>query len=104
MTSIFHRKWRESAFTEREFNEVSAQFADDCAARSWAWLSITDILISTTAESVRSLSKRVTIRSADALHLVCAGAHGLRRVYTNDRHMLMAASAFGIEAMTIAAA
>lgn len=103
VTSVFHRKWREGAFTEREFNEVCAQFADDCSAGLWTWLPVTDSLIATTAESVRALSKRIAIRSADALHLVCAKAHGLRRVYTNDRHMLVAASAFGVEAKAIVA-
>jgi predicted nucleic acid-binding protein len=99
VTSVFHRKWREGAFTEGQFHEVCAQFADDCAAGLWTWLSVTDSLIANTAESIHSLSKRITIRSADALHLVCARAHGLRRVYTNDRHMLLAAPAFGVEAI-----
>jgi predicted nucleic acid-binding protein len=56
-------------------------------------------LIETTAESVRSLGKLITIRSADALHLVSAREHGLPRVYTNDRHMRLAASALGVEAV-----
>lgn len=99
VTSVFHRKWREGAFTEREFREVSAQFADDCEARLWTWLSITENLIENTAESIRVLGKSITIRSADALHLISAKVHGLPRVYTNDRHMLLAASAFGVEAM-----
>lgn len=99
VTNVFHRKWREGAFTEGEFREVCAQFADDCVAGLWTWLSVTDSLIANTAESIRSLSKRITIRSADTLHLVCAREHGLRRVYTNDRHMLLAAPAFGVEAM-----
>ena len=98
---VFHRKWREGAFTQREFGEVSAQFADDCAAGLWTWFSVTDGLIANTAESVRTLSKRITTRAADALHLVCAREHGLRRIYTNDRHMLLAAPAFGVEAMAI---
>jgi len=99
VTSVFHRKWREGAFTEREFREVSAQFADDCAAGLWSWLSVTDSLIESTAEAVRSLGKPITIRSADALHLISAREHGLRRVYTNDRHMLLAAPTFGVEVM-----
>lgn len=101
VTGVFHRKWREGAFTEREFHEVTAQFTDDCVAGLWTWLSVTDSLIVNTAESIRSLSKRITIRSADALHLVCAREHGLKRVYTNDRHMLLAAPAFGVKAMAI---
>ena len=53
------------------------------------------------AETVRSLGKNIIIRTADALHLVCAKEHGLRRIYTNDRHMLLAASAFGVEAKVV---
>ena len=101
VAGVFHRKWREGAFMEREFREVSAQFVDDCAAGLWTWLSITDGLIANAAESVRTLSKGITIRSADALHLVCARDNGLRRVYTNDRHMHQAAPAFGVEVMAI---
>lgn len=98
---VFHRKWREGAFTQREFVEVSAQFADDCAAGLWTWFPVSDALIAATVGSVRTLSKRIVIRSADALHLVCARENGLRHVYTNDRHMLLAAPAFGIEAKAI---
>ncbi len=101
VAGAFHRKWREGAFTEREFREVSAQFFDDCAAGLWTWFSVTDGLIAKAAKSLGSLSKRVTIRSADALHLVCARENGLRRLYTNDRHLLRAAPAFGVEARTI---
>ena len=101
VAGVFHRKWREGAFTEREFREVSAQFTDDCMAGLWTWLAVTDRLVADAAESLRTLSKRITIRSADALHLACAREHGLRPVYTNDRQMLQAAPAFGIEAMGV---
>ncbi|HEU0007857.1 MAG TPA: type II toxin-antitoxin system VapC family toxin [Terriglobia bacterium] len=101
VAGVFHRKWREGAFTEREFREVSAQFSDDCGAGLWTWFSVTDGLIANAAESFRTLSKRITIRSADALHLVCARENGLRRLYTNDGHMRRAAPAFGVEARTI---
>jgi predicted nucleic acid-binding protein len=77
------------------------KFTDDCAAGLWIWLSVTDRPVANAAESLRTLSKRITIRSADALHLACAREHGLGRVYTNDRHMLRAAPAFGVEAMGI---
>ncbi|OGA45948.1 MAG: hypothetical protein A3G25_01230 [Betaproteobacteria bacterium RIFCSPLOWO2_12_FULL_63_13] len=101
VAGVFHRKWREGAFSKREFHEVSAQFTDDCAAGLWIWLSVTDRLVVNAAESLRTLSKRITICSADALHLACAREHGLRRVYTNDKHMIRAAPVFGIEAMGI---
>ena len=101
VTSVFHRKWREGAFTEHEYREVTTQFADDCEAGLWTWLCVTDTLIAHTAEAVRLLGKNIVIRTADALHLVCAREHGLPRVYTNDRHMLLAATAFGVEATAV---
>ena len=101
VASVFHRKWREGAFSEHEFREVSAQFADDCEAGLWTWFSLTDRLITNATESIRTLGKRITIRSADALHLVCARENGLGRIYTNDRHMLLAAPAFGVDALAV---
>jgi len=101
VAGVFHRKWREGAFTEREFREVSAQFSEDCILGLWSWFSVTDGLIANAAESIRRLRKGTVIRSADALHLVCAREHGLPRLYTNDRHMIRAAKAFGVEAISI---
>ena len=101
VAGVFHRKWREGAFTRGQFVEVSAQFVDDCAVDLWTWFPVTDALISTAAESIRAMGKRITIRSADALHIICAREHGLRRIYTNDRLMLLAAPAFGIDAVAI---
>ena len=34
-------------------------------------------------------------------HLVCARENGLEQLYTNDRHMLLAAPAFRVKALTI---
>ena len=34
-------------------------------------------------------------------YVACAREHRLRRAYTNDKHMIRAARAFGIEAMGI---
>lgn len=101
VTSVFHRKWREGAFSVREYREITAQFVDDCNAGLWTWLSVTDSLIVNVAEAVRSLGKTIVIRTVDALHLVCAREHGLQRVYTNDRHMLLAATALGVEAKAV---
>ena len=55
VVGVFHRKWREGAFSEREFREVSAQFADDCTAGLWIWLSVTDRLVAN-ALAIRSTS------------------------------------------------
>lgn len=94
VAAVFHRKWREGEFSERAFREVSDQFADDCAAGLWTWLPLTDELIAGAAAAIRTLPKEVFLRSADALHLVCAREHGFGEIYTNDRHMRGAAGHF----------
>lgn len=98
VASVFRRKWREGAFSEQAFRAVSAQFADDCSGGLWTWLPLTESLLARTTESLLALPKKVTLCSADALHLVCAREHGLRLLFTNDKQMLLAAPAFGIEA------
>ena len=98
VAAVFHRKWREGAFSERAFREVSDQFADDCAAGLWTWLPVTDDLIGTAAAALRTLPKAVFLRSADVLHLVCAREHGFREIHTNDRQMLGAAGHFKLTA------
>ena len=49
----------------------------------------------------RDLPKSISLRSADALHLACAREHGLRDVYTNDRHMTAAAPHFHVSAIAV---
>lgn len=90
----FHRKWREGAFTEAAFREVSDQFADDCGAGLWQWLPVTGALVEAASAAIRRLPKTMFLRSADALHLTCAREHGFEEVYTNDRRMLAAAKHF----------
>lgn len=91
VSSVFHRKWREGAFSESAYKEVCAQFDDDCAAGLWTWLPISPNLIDVVNKSIRQLPKTTFLRSADALHIVCARENGLNAIYSNDRQLLAAA-------------
>ena len=97
VATVFHRKWREGAFSASAFREVSDQFSDDCAASLWQWLPLTVPLVEAAAHAVRRMPRTMFLRSADALHLTCAREHGFRSIYSNDRHVLAAARYFKLK-------
>src|SRR5262245_61195977 len=102
VAAVFHRKFREGAFDAAVLREVMAQFDDDCGAGLWTWLPLTSSLLQRAAAAFARLPRSVFLRSADALHLTCAEAHGVREIYTNDRHMSLAARHFRLKARVVA--
>ncbi len=101
VASVFHRKWREGAFGEAAYRELRAQLDDDCAAQLWTWLPVSAALIEAASKALQRLPKTTFLRSADALHLVSAQEHGLREIYSNDRHLLAAARHFHVKALSV---
>ncbi|MCI0546756.1 MAG: type II toxin-antitoxin system VapC family toxin [Candidatus Rokubacteria bacterium] len=101
VAAVFHRKLREGAFDAGAFREVMAQFADDCARGVWTWLPLTSMLAARTAAAFARLPRPIFLRAADALHLVSAQEHGLREIYTNDRHLATAARHFRLRPVAV---
>jgi predicted nucleic acid-binding protein len=101
VAGVFHRKWREGAFGDSAFREVSLQFTDDCAHGLWQWLPVTPTLVEAATAAIRRLPKTLFLRSADALHLACAREHGFTEIYSNDRHVLGAARHFKLKGVRI---
>jgi predicted nucleic acid-binding protein len=104
VAAAFHRKFREGAFDAGAFREVMAQFDDDCGQALWTWLPLTVALAAKAAAAFARLPRPVFLRAADALHLICAQEHGLREIYTSDRHMSSAARFFRLKPLTVAPA
>jgi len=101
VVSVFHRKLREGAIPQADFEALCAQFEVDCLAGLWTWLPLSDGLAQTTRRVISGLSCATFLRAADALHLACAADRGIAVVHTNDRHMMAAAPAFGVQTATI---
>jgi len=101
LNAVFHRHLREGKIREREFRIVVAQLLSDLADGLWTWLPVTETLLTESAQAFHSLKPSVFLRAADAIHLTSARRNGIREVYTNDRHMLAACEAFGIEGRNI---
>jgi predicted nucleic acid-binding protein len=80
---------------------VFSILASDDQNGVWNWIPLSLQLVETTTQAIQSLPPNLTIRAADALHLVCAREQGYRRIYTNDRHMLAAAAHFGLQPMNV---
>jgi predicted nucleic acid-binding protein len=99
--AAFHRKRREAALTTEQFSAVLNQFETDIAGGVFSWLTETDTLFARVRDAFRGLPPSVFVRTADALHLVCANENGFREVYSNDRHLLAAAAHFGLAAVNV---
>jgi predicted nucleic acid-binding protein len=99
--AILHRHLREQRLSGMQMLAIWQQFEADEKGDAWDWLPVTHSLLSSAAEKVRQLPSGVYLRSADALHLACAQEQQFAEIYTNDRHILAAASHFNLRAINI---
>jgi predicted nucleic acid-binding protein len=94
--SILKRHVREGHLTRREAAATLKEFEQDERDGVWQWFSLTSALLEKARRHVLGLPSSVFVWSSDALHLTCAEEHGFQEVYTNDRHMLQAATHFHV--------
>lgn len=99
--AAFHRRLRETAFTQQEFKLAVAQFEKDCAAQAIEWLPLSLTVTSRVSGTYARLLPTVGLRAADAIHLACAAEAGLNKVYSNDVRLLAAAHHFGLQGVNI---
>jgi predicted nucleic acid-binding protein len=95
--STFHRKLRERALTQAEFNFLVGQYEQDIAARRIEWLPLSGGIMDLVQESYRKLSSTIFLRAIDAIHLATAAENGLKEIYSNDKHLLAAAPVFKLK-------
>ena len=99
--AVFHRKLRESVVDVSGFRLLCDQFESDCVSGLWQWRAVDDELLRLSAARFRGLSATTFLRAADGLHLTCAAEEGCTTIHTSDRHMIAAAPAFGLQAVTL---
>ena len=100
-SAAFHRKMREGAITPAKYAVLARQFEADLRDGWFMWLPLTPDLLAKARATFTALPPTVFLRTADALHLVCAREAGFREVHTNDRHMLAAAPHFGMQGLNV---
>ena len=96
MIAAFHRKLREGAIGLPAYRALLGQVRAHNEAGAFQWLVQSPEIFDRIASVFAQLPASVFLRAADALHLATAAEHGLTVVYSNDSHLLAAASHFGI--------
>lgn len=91
-----HRQVREGHLTPPEAQRVWTQFRQDEDQGLWTFFPVSAELVRQACAVVEGLPGSVFVRSADALHLMCAKEQGFTEIYSNDRHLLAAAPHFGL--------
>ena len=101
LASVLHRKLREGAYDESRHLSLCQQFEQDLQSNVWHWLPVSPVLLELVRLAFRSLPSTVFLRASDALHLVSARQSGFTEIYSNDRHLVAAASHFGLKAINV---
>ena len=97
------RKRRENALTQPEADAIAAQFAADCADGIWTFIPINDVVLQRVSVAFASLRTSTALRAADAIHCASAVECGANHIYSNDRHLLGAASDFKLLGIDVTA-
>jgi predicted nucleic acid-binding protein len=97
VVAAFHRKWRDGAVDRSTFAGLRGQFDHDVEHGLWEFIPPTEALFDQVRALFAELDRSVFLRSLDALHLVTARSEGFERIHSNDRHVLNACSAVGLE-------
>ena len=97
ISAAFHRKFREGAVDHDVFKALHGQFQHDLTNGLWRLIGPTEALLEQVRILFVRLDRLVFLRSLDALHLVTARAEHFDRIYSNDRHLLAACAALGLE-------
>lgn len=99
--SAAHRKIREGAATLSQLQSLMSQVAADTSAQALRWLPISEKHIARVEAVYCKAPSTSYLRAADALHLASAAEQGFTEIYSNDRHLLAAASLFGLRGVNV---
>jgi len=95
--ATFHRKFREHALTHYALTEINQQLLDNSTDGLHQWLPLTPAVMNRVHSTFLNLPANVFLRTGDAIHLATAAEAGFKEIYSNDRHLLGAASLFKLK-------
>lgn len=99
--SAAFRKVREGAATKRDYQLAILQIQADAGTGNLQFLPLTDSILDRIEAAFASAPATLYLRAADALQLATAAEHGFAEIFSNDRHLLAAAPAFGLKGVNV---
>jgi len=101
VAATFLRHLREGSLTPKQTSALQADFVSDLAAGVWTMVPVSDDFMARVAARLAQVPPVTLVRAGDAVHLCAAAEAGFSDVWTNDRHMLGAARAFGLQGRSV---
>ena len=95
------RALREKSITANQASEVRRAFALHLREGAITLIPVSDSILYSVQASVATMPANLFLRSGDALHLASAQVEGFSEIWSNDRHMLRAASHFGVAGRSV---
>ena len=99
--AVLHRRMREGASSPSDARELALRFSEHIRDGLWNLIPVNEALLRRTSALMVSAPRDLFIRTADAVHLSTAHEIGEPAVWTNDRHMLAAATYFGLTGRSV---
>lgn len=99
--SVVHRRLREGSLPHADARNLASQFSQHVDEGLWNLVPVHEALLRRTSALILAAPSNLFLRTADAVHLATAQEIGEREVWTSDRHMLAAASYFGLTGRSV---
>lgn len=99
--AALHRNVREGLIPAQEARAVSKDFFEHLEIGVWELIPVNRHLLDKVSARLLSAPKDLFLRAGDAFHLTTAEDLGEPEVWSSDRHMLAAASYFGVTGRSV---
>lgn len=96
VTCVLHRHLREGWLTPEQARELTRAFLEHIDSGLWTLVPVTERILRRLSQLVSTAPRGIFLRAGDAVHLTTAQDLGEAELWTNDRHLLAAASHFGL--------
>jgi predicted nucleic acid-binding protein len=97
VVAALHRKYREGTMSRPAFLKAHDQFFREIEMGRISCISFMRSTVERVEEAFLNLPANVFLRTGDAIHLATAAEAGFKEIYSNDRHLLAAASLFKLK-------